>query len=214
MAQGGEVDARDAGDDGVGSVEKILRAAEEEFGRNGLDAVSVQDIALRAGVSSKLIYHYFARKGDLYAEAMVRMTRRFLEIYSRAEDRPDDPLAAIRKFAHSYCEYQQNHPHLGLLVIDQVVHRGHQIKRDVRAGASLGDLLTHLRDAIAEGQRRGLIRADVSAQGVLYLTMIVTLGYTTMTNLLGPTTFVVPELAPGVDIAARVADIVCAAVGR
>jgi AcrR family transcriptional regulator len=201
-----------ADDVAQGSVEKILRAAEIEFGTRGLDAVSVQHIADRAGVSSKLIYHYFSKKSDLYAEAMVRMTRRLLEIYRQDGDSKADPLAAIHAFARSYCEYQIRHPHLGLLVVDQVVQHGSQIKRDARAGNSLGELLNHLRDVVALGKGSGSIKPDVSAEGVLFLTMIVTLGYTTMTTLLGPTTFIVPELASDVDIAAKVADIVTASV--
>ena len=47
------------------AIDKILEAAQKEFARSGFATVHVAQIAQSAGVSAKLIYHYFGKKENL-----------------------------------------------------------------------------------------------------------------------------------------------------
>lgn len=53
-----------------GSRERIVVAAEHEFGENGYDGATIRAIAARAGVDSALVHHYFGAKADLFAEVI------------------------------------------------------------------------------------------------------------------------------------------------
>jgi TetR/AcrR family transcriptional regulator len=46
--------------------ERILAAAEELFAKEGFDAVSMNAIADKAGVSKANVFHHFKSKNDLY----------------------------------------------------------------------------------------------------------------------------------------------------
>jgi AcrR family transcriptional regulator len=48
----------------------ILDAALEGFSKRGLDGVSLDDVAERAGISKALIYEHFASKQELYANLL------------------------------------------------------------------------------------------------------------------------------------------------
>ena len=48
--------------------EEILNAALELFARQGVNHTTMQDIALKAGISKGLIYNYFTNKEDLLNE--------------------------------------------------------------------------------------------------------------------------------------------------
>lgn len=50
--------------------ESIKRAALELFAAHGVDRVSVDEIAAKAGVSKVTLYKYFGSKDDLYAEVV------------------------------------------------------------------------------------------------------------------------------------------------
>jgi AcrR family transcriptional regulator len=54
-------------------MEKILDAAEELFSRNSPNAVTVRDVAERAGVTHALVHSYFGSKDDLMNAAIQRM---------------------------------------------------------------------------------------------------------------------------------------------
>ena len=53
-----------------GSRERIVAAAEHEFGEHGYDGATIRAIAARAGVDSALVHHYFGAKADLFAEVI------------------------------------------------------------------------------------------------------------------------------------------------
>ncbi|MBS1673868.1 MAG: TetR family transcriptional regulator [Actinobacteria bacterium] len=52
------------------SRERIVAAAEHEFGEHGYDGATIRAIAGRAGVDSALVHHYFGAKADLFAEVI------------------------------------------------------------------------------------------------------------------------------------------------
>ncbi|GAA2010775.1 TetR family transcriptional regulator [Microbacterium ulmi] len=63
-----------------GARERILAAAEEEFGELGYDAATMRGIASRAGVDSALVHHYFGTKADLFAETIGAPMRPDIQI--------------------------------------------------------------------------------------------------------------------------------------
>lgn len=69
----------------------MLLAAEELFSARGFTAVTVRDIADRAGVSHALVHRYLGSKADIYRTVL---TRNEDAILSAAPDEPDLPTAA------------------------------------------------------------------------------------------------------------------------
>ncbi|WP_435742450.1 TetR family transcriptional regulator [Microbacterium sp. PMB16] len=55
---------------GSDSRDRIIAAAVDEFGEQGYDGATIRSIAVRAGVDSALVHHYFGTKADLFAEAV------------------------------------------------------------------------------------------------------------------------------------------------
>jgi AcrR family transcriptional regulator len=51
--------------------QRIVRSAQALFNRRGFDAVSIEDVMARAGLTRGGFYSYFATKDDLYAEAVA-----------------------------------------------------------------------------------------------------------------------------------------------
>ncbi|MDQ8703954.1 TetR/AcrR family transcriptional regulator [Streptomyces sp. LHD-70] len=89
----------------------ILDAAREEFGERGYAAVSIRDIARRAGVSLSAMYHYYTGKQDLLhalvngsGQAYFDSCRKELE---SAGDDPGEQLAAVVRATVRYrAEYR------------------------------------------------------------------------------------------------------------
>ena len=64
----------------------ILDAAEELFSERGYAAVSVRDVAARAGVSHALVHRYIGSKAELFRAVL---TQRENAILAAAPDNPD-----------------------------------------------------------------------------------------------------------------------------
>ncbi|CAM4106321.1 AcrR family transcriptional regulator [Novosphingobium lubricantis] len=176
------------------TIDRILEAAQKEFARSGFATVHVNQIARSAGVSAKLIYHYFGKKENLYLEALTQMAIDFFAAFQLEAPSVDDPLLTIRQFALRYADFYILNPHVGRLLIDQVIHDGEQIKRSHFLERRRDEMLEPLKQAMAQGCRQGIIRPDISAEGLFFHALIVTLGYVSISGLLGQLHLDVPEL--------------------
>jgi AcrR family transcriptional regulator len=89
--------------------EKLLRAAEIEFGEKGFHEAAVSGITYRAGVALGTFYTYFESKEEIFTALvsfMSHRTRRW--IAERVADAPDR-LAAERKGLEAYIEFARRH---------------------------------------------------------------------------------------------------------
>jgi AcrR family transcriptional regulator len=89
--------------------EKLLQAAEIEFGEKGYHEAAVSGITYRAGVALGTFYTYFESKEEIFQALVSYMslhTRRW--IAERVADAPDR-MAAERKGLEAYIEFARAH---------------------------------------------------------------------------------------------------------
>ena len=82
-------------------VEKVLEATLEELGAKGFAAVSIEDVADRAGVAKTTIYRRWPTKAELVLAAMHRVADDFIVVGSTGSVRGDliSMLKGFRDFA-------------------------------------------------------------------------------------------------------------------
>jgi TetR/AcrR family transcriptional regulator, fatty acid metabolism regulator protein len=139
----------------------ILRAATKVFAQHGFFQSQVADVARVAGVAAGTVYLYFKGKDDLLVSIFERSMREVLADCRTALEGVADPAEQLRQLAHL---------HLGrlgkdrnLAVVFQVELR-QSVKFMERFSESfLQDYFTLIREAIADGQQRGVFRKDLSA---------------------------------------------------
>jgi TetR/AcrR family transcriptional regulator, fatty acid metabolism regulator protein len=139
----------------------ILRAATKVFAQRGYFQSQVADVARVAGVAAGTVYLYFKSKDDLLVSIFERSMRDVLAEGRAAIEGEADPAERLRQLAHL---------HLGrlgrdrnLAVVFQVELR-QSVKFMERFSESfLQDYFKLIRQAIADGQQRGVFRKDLSA---------------------------------------------------
>jgi AcrR family transcriptional regulator len=87
----------------------ILDAALEGFSKRGLDGVSLDDVAERAGISKALIYEHFASKRDLHDAVLEashdELVARVLDAIADAED----PEQRLRLGLDAFLRFVEEH---------------------------------------------------------------------------------------------------------
>ena len=78
-----------------GTVQRILRAAEENFA---------------AGVNKALLYYYFSSKEELYRFTLTTLFRQLRAQTSAALDRPGTPRQRLLRYINSYFDFMMAHP--------------------------------------------------------------------------------------------------------
>lgn len=76
------------------SIERIMEACLELFSRQGFAATSVNQIAVRAGVSKGLLYNYFKSKHEMLQELILFFSREAEQMIGNIQS--DDPRVFLR----------------------------------------------------------------------------------------------------------------------
>lgn len=89
--------------------EALLSAAEEALSELPLEAVSLREIARRAGVSHAAPKHHFASVGELYGELAGRGFERFVAALDEAASRSFDqsPAKRLQAMARAYVRFAE-----------------------------------------------------------------------------------------------------------
>ena len=149
--------------------ERIVDAAAELFAERGFDAVSVMEIARRAGVVEKTVFNHFPVKEGLVFEADPPMRAALLDTV-RHRSAGESVAAAAGSFVVSACA-RLGAPEAadGVATMARVVRSSRTLQ--IREREILGELTTALADLVAEETRAepGALEPWLAAHAVLGL---------------------------------------------
>ena len=82
---------------------ELLAFGRVHFAEHAFDAMPMEDIAQRAGVSKALLYHYFGGRRGFYLATVAEVTDEVLVVASPPEG--DAPLAALVQMVSAFLAY-------------------------------------------------------------------------------------------------------------
>lgn len=160
---------------------RILSAASLDFAARGLAGARVDQIARRAGVSKRMLYHYFGNKEALWlavleqAYAHIRGEERLLDVGGMP---PAEGMRRLIAFSVGYCG---DHPEFLALLNNENLHRAKYLRRSKQVRDLHTSLLGVIADLLARGEREGAFRSGVDPTE-LYIA-IAALGYFYFSNV-------------------------------
>ena len=140
--------------------EAILRAAIDVFANRGYFNAQVADVARSAGVAAGTVYLYFRSKDDLLISIFERGMKEALAEGRALAGAVRDPRERLRRFARMHLERIGRDR--SAAIVFQVELRQSTKFMERFSATLLRDYLGLIRDAIADGQRDGLIRGGIN----------------------------------------------------
>jgi TetR/AcrR family fatty acid metabolism transcriptional regulator len=138
----------------------ILRAAVRVFAERGFFGAQVADIARQAGVAAGTVYLYFRGKDDLLVSIFDQTMREAIAEGRRAVEGVASPVERLRRIARLHLDRLGRDRHLA--IVFQVELRQSTKFMERFSSTGVREYLSIIRDVIAEGQTRGLLRRDVN----------------------------------------------------
>ncbi|MEV6868285.1 TetR/AcrR family transcriptional regulator [Streptosporangium subroseum] len=93
--------------------DRILRAVSRLSRDQGIDAISMTDVASEAGITRTVLYNYFPDKAALLLAFTERVTHYFIESYQRELPEQASPAEQLRVFVRLQLTGLLAHPHPG-----------------------------------------------------------------------------------------------------
>jgi len=140
---------------------QILAAATVEFTANGLNGARVDQIARRARVNKRMIYHYFGDKEGLYLAALeaaytgIRSAERGLALSDK------DPVEGMRELVLFTWNYFIEHPEFLSLLGTENLHRAAYLKKSKKIRDLHSPLIGMIGDVLDRGAKKGVFRRGV-----------------------------------------------------
>jgi AcrR family transcriptional regulator len=153
--------------------EELIKATYYEVAEKGYSAVTLQDIAKRAGVSKGSTLYYFATKEDLFLGALEWMVNQFDIRNGQAIANVEDPVEKVKALIGTIFANAQESRQFFLAYSD-FVSIGTRNKRFHDLNARFYDgCCGHNRDVIEAGIRTGVFRqVDVEEAGAMMRALV------------------------------------------
>jgi TetR/AcrR family transcriptional regulator, cholesterol catabolism regulator len=137
-----------------------LKVAAELFASRGYGGTTTRELSAAMGVTNGTFYHHFASKEELLREVCLRA----LEVLDARVDATldgaaDDPITRLRELVetHVMTITEDRHAHITMLTDARALTGEHRAQV-----VAARDRYEHrVREVVADGQRRGALRADL-----------------------------------------------------
>lgn len=137
----------------------IIDAAEALFSENGFAAVSLNDVAERAGVSKANIFHHFESKDGLYL-AVLRSACESVPVIHDLASKDTPYKERLTTFIRSQLENMLRRERVSRLIQRELFERG-PLQAKQLAEQVFGKNFSYLVGLLREGQAQGELREDI-----------------------------------------------------
>jgi AcrR family transcriptional regulator len=143
--------------------DRILRAAIGEFACKGLAGARVDEIAARAKINKRMLYHYFGNKEALYLAVLEAVYADLLRAEGTLDLDHSEPVEGIRRLVSFLWTYYLAHPEFISLVNNENMLGAVHLRRSKSIREMHSSLVSSLDGLLERGRAQGAFRADVDA---------------------------------------------------
>jgi TetR/AcrR family fatty acid metabolism transcriptional regulator len=138
----------------------IIRSAIKVFAERGYYKSRISDIVQEANIAHGLFYHYFPSKEDILVTIFQKAWNNLIRYVDHLDDNTDDPLGKLKSVIGYILRSFQQSPDLLKVLIMDVPSIGKFYNDENQRIYHL--FFKRVTTIIEEGQRRGLIRKEIS----------------------------------------------------
>lgn len=152
--------------DSAGTRARILNVATREFANKGYEGAKTDDIADRARINKRMIYHYFSSKEQLYLAVLEAAYDRARSAETKLDLDRLEPLDALTRFVEfTFDSFVRDRTFINLLATENR-QRAKVLKKSARVNTMNSPVIDAIGRIIARGNANGTIRPGLDARHV------------------------------------------------
>lgn len=157
--------------DSAGTRARILHVATREFANKGYEGARTDDIADRARINKRMIYHYFSSKEQLYLAVLEAAYERARSAEQKLELDQLPPLEALARFTEfTFDSFVRDRTFINLLATENR-QRAKVLKKSAKVNTMNSPVIAAIGRILEKGEANGTIRAGLDARQ-LWITII------------------------------------------
>lgn len=147
--------------------DRIRNEAMFEFGENGYEKASTNQIVKRAGIGKGMLFHYFNSKYDLYVYLIDFALKKIQDDYLNFSRTEPDFIERLKVFASDKWRFMQRHPELATFISSVFVNDSDIIPSDYQKQIKL--LINQRMESLFAEIDLSLFREDIDINHALKL---------------------------------------------
>jgi AcrR family transcriptional regulator len=149
------------------TIDRLIKAAREEFAAKGIARARIESIARAAGVTKQLVYHYYESKEALFSVVLDDASAKAMPklVAMTFDDVP--PVDALRALLQEVFDQYRSEPLLGPLAREGLRHHEEHRSSRPRFLEIIPVLIAKFQHILERGVNSGDFRADVDARASL-----------------------------------------------
>ena len=144
----------------------IFDAALKVFRQKGFHKARVADIAMEAGISYGLVYHYYHNKEGLFNTILNQWWADLYQLLEETQKGGDDLQRQLRKIILYFLDTYQNKPDLIHIFINEISRSSSNLKTRLEY---FKKFMAITEGIMSGGQKTGILRQDIEAHYLTYI---------------------------------------------
>lgn len=153
--------------DPIATRARILAAAKSEFAKKGLGGARVDDIAAKAKINKRMLYHYFGNKEELFQRTLEDAYAAFRSAEAALKIEQDGPITAFKRLVTFTWEYYLDNPEFITLVNSENLHKARHIKNSEMMDDINKPFVARMKTLLERGAAEGSFRPGLDPVQVL-----------------------------------------------
>lgn len=154
----------------TGRQREIIEAALDIIAGQGIQRMTVKNLARAVGVSEPALYRHFKSKFNILLSILVQYRLDLVELFEKGAQSPRSPMDAVSSLYREMFQGFVRRPSLSLVIFSEDLFRyDRRLSQEVSATIEM----THDRvyGMLREGARRGEVRSDIPAKQLAWMVM-------------------------------------------
>lgn len=150
---------------------RIMKVATREFANKGYEGAGTDEIADRASINKRMIYHYFSSKERLYLAVLENAYLKARAAEAELELDHMEPLKALRTFVeYTFDSFVQDRTFINLLATENL-QKAKVLKKSTSVSSFNSPIIQAMGRILARGEAKGVIRPGLDPLQ-LWITLI------------------------------------------
>jgi AcrR family transcriptional regulator len=145
--------------------DQIAEAALYIVRREGTKGLNVAAVARRVGLVPSAVYRHFKNKSEIVDAVLELIQKRLNQNYQSVIELDLEPVEKLKILLTEHVELIGNNKAIPRIIFSEEVIGGIPEKQQQLYGI-IQDVIQNVRSIVAEGQKKGAIREDISAENI------------------------------------------------
>lgn len=149
---------------------EIIDAAGKLLTNNGINKLTIKNLALEMGFTESALYRHFKSKEEIIIEMLTLIKDSLIAVYSLNKSKDESAEVELKALLLARLQYFNEHPHFIIAVFSEGL-MGQSENINTAVNKLMAITSAHIKPVLLKGQENNEFRSDLSIEDLTHIVM-------------------------------------------